>query len=156
MISCPGDKSVTNDNPDILSSRPQYSNNLTQNDLKSRLCSRNRNGFYPNFRPLILNLSTNTSLHGAYSLVYVTGLNYQPPCIATTYVKFFNSIFSYDKLPITFYSTSSLSFVVPSEAPTGTYSVVAVNVYNGNFSPQVNSVYPGTLNYSNIVKYIVT
>ena len=51
MTSCPGDKSVTNDNPDILSSRPQYSNNLTQNDLRSRLCSRNRNGFYPNFRP---------------------------------------------------------------------------------------------------------
>jgi hypothetical protein len=158
MASCNGDKSVTNDNPNKLSNRAQYSSNLTKNDdkyIQKRTCKQST-GFYPSFTPIIYNLSQNTSLHGTYSLVYINGNNFQSPCIGTTYINFTNSVNSYNKLPITFYSNSYISFVIPIAAPVGTYSVVAVNIYNGNFSPQVNNAYPGVLDYSNIFNYVLT
>ena len=142
MASCPGDKSVTNENPNNLSNRAQYANNLTQNSseyLKNSSCR--SKGFYPSYTPAIYYLYPNTSVHGSYS---------------TTYINFTNSINSYTRLPITFYSSSVISFVVPIDAPAGTYSVVAVNIYNGNFSPQVNNAYPGILNYSNAFNYVLT
>jgi len=114
------------------------------------------NGFYPNFTPAIYYLYTNISIHGAYSLIYINGNNFQAPSIATTYINFTNTLHSYTKIPITFFSTSYISFVVPTAALAGTYSVVAVNVYNGNFSPQVNNSYPGILDYSNAVNYVLT
>jgi hypothetical protein len=156
--SCPGDKSATNDNSNILTNRAQYYSNLTQNDnayIKKRACKQST-GFYPSFTPSIYSLSPNTSKNGTYSLVYISGNNFQSPPIATTYINFTNSSNSYTKLPITFFSSSYISFVVPISAPAGTYSVVAVNIYNGNFSPQVNNVYPGILNYSKPVNYVLT
>ena len=156
--SCPGDKSATNDNPNSITNRAQYYSNLTQNDdayLNKKSCLQSK-GFYPSFTPTIYSLSTNTSVHGIYSLVYINGNNFQSPSIAKTYINFTNSLNSYTKLPITFYSSYNISFVVPTDAPAGTYSVVIVNIYNGNFSPQVNNVYPGILNYSNAVNYVLT
>jgi hypothetical protein len=155
--SCPGDKSATNENPNILTNRAQYSNNLTENNptyLKNLACR--KKGFYPSFTPAIYNLRPNTSLHDTYSLVYIIGDNFQAPAYATTYINFTNALNSYTKLPITFFSSSVISFVVPIDAPAGTYSVVAVNVYNGNFSPQFNNKYPGILNYSKPVNYVLT
>lgn len=158
MASCPGDKSATNDNATNLTNRAQYYSNLTQNNdayLAKNACKQST-GFYPSFTPVIYSLSTNTSVHGAYSLVYINGNNFQSPAIATTYVNFTNAFNSYTKLPITFFSNSCISFVVPTAAPAGTYSIVAVNIYNGNFSPQVNNAYPGILDYSNAVNYVLT
>jgi hypothetical protein len=156
--SCPGDKSITNDDSNNINNRAQYASNLTQYDneyLSKRNCIQNT-GFYPSFTSSIYNLSTNTSVHGNYSLVYINGNNFQAPCIATTYINFTNALYSYTRLPITFFSSSYISFVVPTAAPAGTYSVVAVNIYNGNFSPQVNNAYPGILDYSNVVNYVLT
>jgi len=158
MASCPGDKTVTNENPNNFTNRAQYYSNLTQNDEKyvaKHNCIQSRK-FYPNFTPVIYTLSTNTSIHGTYSLVYIDGNNFQTPSIATTYINLKNSVNSYTKIPITFYSSYYISFVVPIDAPVGTYSVVVVNIYNGNFSPQVNNAYPGILNYSNPVNYTLT
>jgi len=158
MASCPGDKSITNENTSNLSKRAQYSSNLTQYDeeyIKKKGCKQST-GFYPSFTPIIYSLSTYTSVHGTYSLVYINGANFQVPCIATTYINFTNAVNSYTRIPITFYSSYYISFVVPTNAPTGTYSVVAVNIYNGNFSPQVNNSYPGILDYSNAFNYTLT
>jgi len=162
MASCPGDKTATNEDPTRLFNRAQYYSNLTSSSsiyidkLKSRIkCNQNK-GFYPSYKPIIHSLSITTSVHGKYSLVYISGYNFLPPCSGITYVNFTNATSSYTNLPITFFSTSYLSFVVPIDAATGDYSVVVVKVYNGNFSPNVYEPYPGILDYSNALKYTLT
>ena len=106
-------------------------------------------GFYPSFTPVINTLSTNSSINGVYSLVYIIGQNFFPSCNGTTFVNFG----SIKNLPITFYSPFNISFVVPLNAISGNYDIVVVNIYNGNFSPQVNQSYPGIQNYSNSITY---
>jgi uncharacterized protein (TIGR03437 family) len=113
---------------------------------------RNRIYSYPSFNPVINSLSVNSSLVGRYTMVYIDGSNFFPPSNGITYVNFGN----YTNLHITFYSSFNISFVVPLNAVAGNYSVTVVNVYNGNFSLQVNTSYPGILNYSNSVVYTLT
>jgi hypothetical protein len=110
---------------------------------------RGYNGFYPSFTPVLNGLSVTSSSAGNYSLVYVNGSNFLPN--GTTIIKF-GSIY----LPVTYYSSFNLSFVVPLNATPGNYNVQVVNVYNGNFSPEVNQSYPGNLNFSNSISYIIT
>jgi len=104
---------------------------------------------YPSFTPIIYTLSVTESMPGQYSLVYIFGENFFPS--GTTYVNFG----SFTNIPITFYSSNNISFVVPINAGKGTYNVVVVNIYNGNFSPPVKYSYPGILNYSNAVPYFL-
>ena len=104
-------------------------------------------GFYPSFAPSITNMSINESNSGQFSLVYIVGVNFFPN--GTTYVNFG----SYLNIPVTYYSSTNISFVVPANASTGFYNVVVVNIYNGNFSTPVNYTYPGVLNYSNSFSY---
>lgn len=108
--------------------------------------------FLPSFTPIINNLSTTSSIIKKYSLVYITGSNFLPPVYGNTYVNFGNL---YTNIPITFYSCFNISFVVPINASQGEYQVKVVNVYNGNFSPGVNTSYPGNLNYSNSITYTI-
>jgi hypothetical protein len=158
MASCPGNKTATNEDASSLLNRPQYSQNLTKSSTKylAKLPCRNTKGFYPSYVPAIFNLSVSTSIHGKYTLVYITGGNFQPPCSGITYVNFTNASSSYKNLPIIFFSTTYLSFVIPIDAAIGNYSIVVVNVYNGNFSPNVYNVYPGILDYSNAVNYTLS
>jgi hypothetical protein len=107
---------------------------------------------YPSFNPVINSLSVNSSIVGAYSMVYIDGSNFFPPTNGITYVNFGN----YTNLPITFYSSFNISFVVPLNAGAGNYTVTVVNIYNGNFSLQVNTSYTGIPNYSNSVVYTLT
>jgi len=109
-------------------------------------------GFYPSFSPTINSLSITSSSVGEYSLVQINGYNFLPPSYGTTYVNFG----SFTNLPITFYSSFNISFLVPLNATSGIYKVVVVNIYNGNFSPQVNQSYPGNKNYSNSITYTLT
>jgi hypothetical protein len=109
-------------------------------------------GFYPNFSPAISSLSVTSSLIGQYSLVYITGANFLPPCYGNTYVNFG----TFKNLPITFYSTVNISFIVPLNAPSGNYNVTVINVYNSNFSPAINQSYAGNPNYSNSFNYTIT
>jgi len=106
-------------------------------------------GGYPPFAPTIGSLSVTSSNAGTYSLVYIYGTNFLPPCYGNTYVNFG----PFKQLPITFYSTNSISFVVPLNAQAGIYKVVVVNIYNSNFSPAVNQTYSGNPNFSNPVTY---
>ena len=109
----------------------------------SQNCRRNKS-FYPSFAPVIYNLSVLSSSAGAYSLVNIDGANFLPASYGTTYVNFGQ----YTDLPITFYSSFNISFVVPLNAPPGNYAVTVVNIYNGNFSPSINQTYPGNLVYA--------
>jgi hypothetical protein len=109
-------------------------------------------GFLPSFTPVINSLSVTTSTAGIYSLVHINGLNFLPPCSGTTYVNFG----TFTQLPITFYSSFNISFVVPLNIIAGNYSVVVVNIYNGNFSPAVNQSFSGIPNYSNSITYTIT
>jgi len=104
---------------------------------------------YPGFAPIISRLSPD---QGKYVIVHITGVNFLPPSYGTTYVNFG----TFTRIPITFYSSFNISFVVPLSAPAGIYNVVVVNVYNSNFSPAVNSSYPGNPNYSNPLQFTVT
>jgi hypothetical protein len=107
---------------------------------------------YPSFNPVINSLSISSSFVGVYTIVYINGSNFLPPSNGITYVNFGN----YINLPITFYSSFNISFVVPLNAAAGFYNVVVVNLYNGNFSPQLNTSYPGIPNYSEPFKYKLT
>ena len=123
-----------------------------QPDTKIRNRCLKYKGFLPSFTPVISNLSITTSAAGAYSRVYINGSNFIPSCNGVTYVNFGNL----KNIQITFYSSFNLSFVVPLNAPKGTYLVTVVNVYNSNFSPPVNQTYTGIPNYSNSIAYQIT
>ena len=115
----------------------------------TRKC-RGYNGFYPSFTPGLGSLSVTSSVAGVYSFVHVSGTNFLPN--GTTFIKF--GTFGY--LPVTYYSSFSISFVVPLNAGAGNYNVQVVSIYNGNFSPEVNQSYPGNLNFSNSITYTIT
>lgn len=107
---------------------------------------------YPSFAPIIYTLNPDNVNQGAYSVVYINGLNFLPPCYGTTYV----NCGTFTNIPITFYSSFNISFVVPVNIVAGNYAVTVVNIYNSNFSPAVNSSYPGNPNYSNSLQLTVS
>jgi hypothetical protein len=115
-------------------------------------CRKVTKASYPSFAPVINNFSVNSSGAGVYSLVYIYGINFLPQVYGTTYVNFG----PFKQLPITFYSNSCISFVVPLNAPPDNYTIVVVNIYNSNYSPSVNHSYPGNPNYSNSNIYTIT
>jgi hypothetical protein len=120
-----------------------YNRNINPNGCRKYKAS------YPPFAPTINSLSVTSSGVGAYSLVYIYGTNFLPSCYGTTYVNFG----PYKQLPITFYSTTSVSFVVPLDAIVGVYNVVVVNIYNNNFGQAINQTYAGNPNFSNPISY---
>jgi len=129
-----------------------FSSSIVTNSVtpkSARNCRKFKVG-YPSFTPILYNLSTTSSPSGNYSFVYVNGTNFLPN--GTTFIKFGN----YGYLPVTYYSSFNLSFVVPLNAIVGNYQVQVVNVYNGNFSPEINQSYPGNINLSNPITYNIT
>ena len=103
--------------------------------------------FLPSFTPEIYSLSVYTSLSGAYSNVLINGKNFLPN--GTTYVNFGN----FTNIPVSYLSSFSISFVVPSNAPIGNYNVVVVNNYSSNYSANINNIYNQNLNFSNTIMY---
>ena len=106
--------------------------------------------FLPSFTPVIDNLSTYSAVAGEYTRVYVSGSNFL--LNGVTYINFGN----FKNIPVVYYSSFNLSFVIPLTATAGNYSIVAVNIYNGNFSPQINHSYPASLNYSNSLNFTLS
>jgi hypothetical protein len=143
-MSCPNGGSgsgITQEYSDFINSI----NN--RNRIRNISCARS---FLPSFTPNLSSLSSTTSPSGAYSLVFVDGSNFLPN--GTTFIQFGGLGY----LPVTYYSSITLSFVVPLNAVAGNYAVKVVNLYNGNFSPQVNQSYPGNRNFSNSITYTIT
>jgi hypothetical protein len=135
----------------------EYANSIL--NTRDRTNCRKYKSVYPSFTPTINSLSVTSSVHGTYSNVMINGSNFLPPCYGTTYVNFgpFNQFSgSYEHLPIIFYSTSAISFIVPISLGPGFYNVQVGNIYNGNFSPAVNQSYPGIPNLSNSQTYTLT
>ncbi len=150
-MSCAGKGYGTNPQSNAYLNSHFYSSivNTSVTPKTTRNCRRYNKEVYPTFTPTINGLSVTSSSAGSYSLVYVNGSNFLPN--GTTFIQFGN----YGYLPITYYSSFDISFVVPLNAIAGNYNVQAVNLYNGNFSPQVNQSYPGNLNYSNSITYTI-
>ncbi len=96
---------------------------------------------FPNFNPQILNLSKNTSASNEYTQVTITGYNFS---FGSTIGRSTVNFGSYVNLPVTFYGSTAISFVVPINAVPGNYSIQVVNL-----------LYPTSL-YSNQVTYILT
>ena len=107
-------------------------------------------GFLPSFTPEIYSLSVDNSIAGEYSFVTIIGNNFLPN--GTTYVNFGG----YQNISVSYYSSNNIAFIVPSNALAGSYNVVVVNNYTGNFSPNINNFYNNNLNYSNSVSYTLT
>ena len=150
-MSCAGKGYGTNHSSDqYLYSQFSYSNKTIPIIPTSSRSCRKFNGFYPSFTPLLTGLSVNSSPSGKYSLVYITGTNFLPNGV--TFIKFGNMGY----IPVTYYSSFNLSFVVPLNAAPGNYAVQVVNLYNSNFSPSVNESYTGNLNYSTSTNYTIT
>lgn len=146
-MSCAGKGYGTNpQSNDYLYAQFRTSSQISNTSRKCRQFK----SFIPSFVPILTSLSVTTSIHNNYTLVYVDGANFFPN--GTTFIKFGN--FGY--LPVTYYSSYNLSFVVPINAVEGNYNVSVVNLYNGNFSPPINQSYPGNLNFSNYITYTIT
>lgn len=145
-MSCTKSKFGAGDNPDYTT-YIHFINNKNRN--KSITSSRNK-GFLPSFTPILHGLSITTSTSGTYSLVYVNGSNFLPGGI--TFIQFGGLGY----LPVTYYSSFNLSFVVPLNAIPDNYAVKVVNLYNGNFSPPINQSYSGNLNFSNSITYTIS
>jgi hypothetical protein len=126
-------------------------NPLSSNFLNTYKKCKPVQSILPPFAPIISNISVNTSVAGQYSMVYINGMNFFNQGI--TYVNFG----TYTNIPITYYGSYNISFIVPSNASAGNYNVVVVNIYNGQLSSQQSTCnYPGVLNYSNSVPYTLT
>ena len=136
---------------------PTKSNNVNNNSSMNSMSftqttnqsCRQIKGFYPNFTPSLDSLSVTDSYYNDYSLVYVNGSNFLSN--NTTLIEFGNIGY----IPTVFYSSFNLSFVVPLNTPPGNYNVKAVNIYNGNFSPNINQSYTGNPNYSEPITYTI-
>ena len=104
-------------------------------------------GFLPSFTPEIYSLSVDNSIAGEYSFVTIIGNNFLPN--GTTYVNFG----TYQNISVSYYSSNNIAFVVPLNAPAGSYNVVVVNNYISNFGSRINNFYNTNLNYSNNTLY---
>lgn len=145
-MSCAKNTSGFGNNPQYAEYIDFLNNKKIYNSIH---CKRNK-GILPSFTPILSGLSVTTSVSGVYTIVYVYGYNFLP--YGTTFIQFEN----YGYLPVTYYGSFNLSFVVPINAVPGNYNVKVVNLYNGNFSPPVNQSYPGNLNFSNSITYTIT
>lgn len=90
--------------------------------------------FTPNLTPVISNLSIFSSPSGIYTTVYIYGNNFSTyGRIGTSVVNFVeinNNNTSYNNLPVSFYSSQKISFIVPLSAQPGNYKISVVNQNN--------------------------
>ena len=94
---------------------------------------------YPNTSPIIYSLSPSESLLGDYTLCYINGLNFSKENTTGNSTVTFGNI---TNIPVTFYSSLNLSFVVPNNLAAGTYNIQVIN----------NNYFPSTT-YSNTFQY---
>ena len=99
---------------------------------------------YPNTSPIIYSLSLTESVLGDYTICDISGLNFSKSNTTGNSTISFGNI---TNIPVTFFSSLNISFVVPfiHLSPNTTYNVQVVN----------NNYFPSTL-YSNKVSYTLT
>ncbi len=106
----------------------------------------NRKTIMPSFTPILHSMSNTQCVQGTYTNVYLNGERFFPN--GTTYV-----LFGTIQLPVLFFNSFCISFVVPLNTSPGIYTVTVVNVYNPNFT---NQSYAGTTTNSNTLLYHIT
>lgn len=120
-----------------------FNNNQIQPINTNQITCRTYKQFYPNINPVIYELSIYTAQSNTYTVVYITGENFFP--YGTTSINFGTT---YKNIPITYFSSSYISFVLPD------------NVTPSNYNVQVVNITPGMLNsgylYSNIMIFAIT
>jgi hypothetical protein len=95
---------------------------------------------YPNTSPIINSLSITESIRGVYTVCFVTGLNFSKSNTTGNSTVTFGPV---TNIPVTFYSSLNISFVVPViNIDYGTY---AVKIINNNYP---TSLFSNTFNYT--------
>jgi hypothetical protein len=99
---------------------------------------------YPNTSPIIYSLSLTESVLGDYTICDISGKNFSKSNTTGNSTVSFGNI---TNIPVTFFSSLNISFVVPfiHLSPNTPYNVQVVN----------NNYFPSTL-YSNKVSYTLT
>jgi hypothetical protein len=111
---------------------------MEQNTTTSSSCLKYK-GFLPNINPIISDLSQDSSAPGAYTQVYINGANFFPNTTSVTFGPIQN-------IQVVFFSSFTISFLVPTNLPAGTYNVQVVTVSNSYSN--VILLYSNTLTYS--------
>ena len=96
---------------------------------------------YPDTTPIIYKLSQNESVLGAYTVVYISGYNFSKANTTGNSTVTFGDI---TNIPVIFYSSLNLSFVVP--IINLTQSTYDIQVVNNNYFPVTQ--YSNTLQYT--------
>jgi len=97
---------------------------------------------YPNTIPIIYSLSLSESAIDNYTICYITGKNFSKENTTGNSTITFGNI---TNIPVTFYSSLNISFIVPNNLAAGIYNVQVVN----------NNYFPVT-QYSNKMPYTLT
>lgn len=95
----------------------------------SSLSCRVTSNVLPDIKPVINSFSPTSSIQGVHTVVYLYGNNFgnKNSKIGTSVVNF-GSTSTYTKLPVSFYSSQEISFIVPSGATKGTYEITVSNL----------------------------
>jgi hypothetical protein len=109
---------------------------------------RKYNNSVPNIMPVILSLSNTISGQGVYQMIYINGYNFLP---YDTTVSFGNM----KNISVVFYSSNSVSFVVPLNVAEGNYEVQVIINYFNTRSKTSSNLYSNKLNYT-IQNYVIT
>jgi hypothetical protein len=100
---------------------------------------------YPNTSPVIYSLSPAQSVLGEYTVCYINGLNFSKENTTGNSTITFGGIAN---IPVIFYSSLNLSFVVPNSINLVAGTTYLVQVVNNNY-------FPSTL-YSNKFEYYLS
>lgn len=96
---------------------------------------------YPSITPVIYSLNPTSSNQGIYTEVLISGLNFYP------YEETVLNFGSYKNIPISYFSSFNISFVVPHDAPPGNYDVQVANISRTQVTP--------CYFYSNIIPFTI-
>jgi len=109
-----------------------------------------KKGFYPSFKPVVYSVSN------INNTIYVNGFNFLHSSQGTTSIK----MNEFSNMPISFYSSTNISFVSPFSIDNTNISkkitISVTNVYNGNFSPSINTSEMGQCIVSDIFECYFT
>jgi hypothetical protein len=100
---------------------------------------------YPDTSPVIYSLSVTSSVLGEYTVCYINGLNFSKSTTTGNSTVTFGDIAN---IPVIFYSSLNLSFVVPNSINLVAGTTYLVQVVNNNYFPSTT--------YSNKVEYYLS
>jgi len=107
----------------------------------AKITCRKYKGFLPNITPSILFLSQTSSAQRTYALVFIQGENFTPYSTTVAFGPISN-------IPIVYYNSNTISFVVPMKLLANEYDVQVVTNAANNYNIVLLS--------SNKIRYTIT